>query len=133
MNKTELVSSIAEKSGLSKADAKKALDATVEAIAGALKAGDKVALVGFGTFSVSERPERQGINPATKETITIAAKKIAKFKAGADLDNAINQDVSLIRQNDKSVHSQCEEYTLLENTRSQTHKKERSTEIDVPC
>ncbi|MBQ6751171.1 MAG: HU family DNA-binding protein [Bacteroidaceae bacterium] len=90
MNKTELVSSIAEKSGLSKADAKKALDATVEAIAGALKAGDKVALVGFGTFSVSERPERQGINPATKETITIAAKKIAKFKAGADLDNAIN-------------------------------------------
>lgn len=90
MNKTELVSSIAEKSGLSKADAKKALDATVEAIADALKAGDKVALVGFGTFSVSERPERQGINPATKETITIAAKKIAKFKAGADLDNAIN-------------------------------------------
>jgi DNA-binding protein HU-beta len=90
MNKTELVSSIAEKSGLSKADAKKAFDATVEAIAGALKAGDKVALVGFGTFSVSERPERQGINPATKETITIAAKKIAKFKAGADLDNAIN-------------------------------------------
>ena len=90
MYKTELVSSIAEKSGLSKADAKKALDATVEAIAGALKAGDKVALVGFGTFSVSERPERQGINPATKETITIAAKKIAKFKAGADLDNAIN-------------------------------------------
>ena len=90
MNKTELVSSIAEKSGLSKADAKKALDATVEAIAGALKAGDKVALVGFGTFSVSERPERQGINPTTKETITIAAKKIAKFKAGADLDNAIN-------------------------------------------
>lgn len=90
MNKSELVNSIAEKSGLSKSDAKKALDATVEAIAAALKAGDKVSLVGFGTFSVSERPERQGINPATKETITIAAKNIAKFKAGADLDNAIN-------------------------------------------
>lgn len=90
MNKSELVSSIAVKSGLSKSDAKKALDATVEAISEALKAGDKVALVGFGTFAVSERPERQGINPATKETITIAAKKIAKFKAGADLDNAIN-------------------------------------------
>lgn len=90
MNKGELVSSIAEKSGLSKSDSKKALDATVEAICEALKAGDKVALVGFGTFSVSERPERQGINPATKETITIAAKKIAKFKSGADLDNAIN-------------------------------------------
>ncbi len=90
MNKSELVSSIAEKSGLSKSDAKKALDATVEAIADALKAGDKVALVGFGTFAVAERPERQGINPATKETITIAAKKVAKFKAGADLDSAIN-------------------------------------------
>ncbi len=90
MNKSELVSAIAEKSGLSKADAKKALDATVEAIAGAMKAGDKVALVGFGTFSVAERPERQGINPATKETITIAAKKVAKFKAGSDLESAIN-------------------------------------------
>lgn len=90
MNKTELVNAIAEKSGLSKSDAKKALDATTEAIAEALKSGDKIALVGFGTFSVSERPERQGINPSTKETITIAAKKVAKFKAGADLDNALN-------------------------------------------
>lgn len=90
MNKTELVSSIAVKAGLSKSDAKKALDATVEAIAEALKAGDKVALVGFGTFSVNERPARQGINPATKEAITIAAKKVAKFKAGADLDGALN-------------------------------------------
>ncbi|MBQ6965242.1 MAG: HU family DNA-binding protein [Bacteroidaceae bacterium] len=90
MNKTELVSSIAAKAGLSKSDAKKALDATIEAIADALKAGDKVSLVGFGTFAVAERPERQGINPATKAPITIAAKKVAKFKAGADLDNAIN-------------------------------------------
>ena len=90
MNKTELVSSIATKAGLSKSDAKKALDATVEAISEALKAGDKVSLVGFGTFSVNERPARQGINPATKETITIAAKKVAKFKAGADLDGALN-------------------------------------------
>lgn len=90
MNKSELVSAIAEKSGLSKSDSKKALDGVLEAITDALKAGDKVALVGFGTFSVSERPERQGLNPLTKETITIAAKKIAKFKAGADIDNAIN-------------------------------------------
>ena len=90
MNKTELVSSIATKAGLSKSDAKKALDATVEAISEALKAGDKVSLVGFGTFSVNERPARQGINPSTKETITIAAKKVAKFKAGADLDGALN-------------------------------------------
>jgi len=90
MNKSELVSSIAEKSGLSKSDAKKALDATVEAITDALKAGDKVALVGFGTFAVSERPERQGINPATMEKIVIPAKKAAKFKAGSDLDNSLN-------------------------------------------
>ena len=75
---------------MSKVDAKKALDATIATIADALKAGDKVALVGFGTFAVAERPERQGINPATKAPITIAAKKVAKFKAGADLDSAIN-------------------------------------------
>ena len=90
MNKTELVSSIAEKAGLSKADSKKALDACVEAIVEALKSGDKVSLVGFGTFAVSERPARQGINPLTKAPITIAAKKVAKFKAGADLENAVN-------------------------------------------
>lgn len=85
MNKTELVNAIAEAAGLSKADSKKALDATLEAIAEAVKKGDKVALLGFGTFSVSERAERQGINPATKQTITIPAKKVVKFKAGAEL------------------------------------------------
>ena len=89
MNKTELVNAIAENANLSKADAKKALEATLDAIAGALKSGDKIALVGFGTFSVSERPSRTGINPRTKEQITIAAKKIAKFKAGVELENAL--------------------------------------------
>ena len=85
MNKTELIAKIAEGSGLSKVDAKKALEATLEAITTAFKADDKVALIGFGTFATSERPERQGINPATKETITIPAKKVVKFKAGSDL------------------------------------------------
>lgn len=85
MNKTELIAKIAEGAGLSKVDAKKALEATTDAIAAAMKAGDKVALIGFGTFEVKERGERKGINPATKETITIAAKKVVKFKAGADL------------------------------------------------
>lgn len=85
MNKTDLVAKIAEGSGLSKADAKKALEATLEAIAGAVKNGEKVAIVGFGTFDITERAERQGINPATKETITIPAKKVVKFKAGSDL------------------------------------------------
>ena len=86
MNKTELVEKIAAGAGLSKVDAKKALDATVAAIKDALKAGDKVQLVGFGTFSVAKRP---GINPATKEKIKIAAKKVAKFKAGAELAEAL--------------------------------------------
>ena len=89
MNKTELIEKIAAGSGLSKADAKKAIDATVAAIKDALVAGDKVSLVGFGTFSVNERPAREGINPATKEKIQIAAKKVAKFKAGAELNEAI--------------------------------------------
>ena len=85
MNKSELVAKIAEGAGLSKVDAKKALEATLDAITAAVKGGDKVALVGFGTFAVSERGERKGINPATKATITIPAKKVVKFKAGADL------------------------------------------------
>ena len=90
MNKTELIEKIAAASGLSKADSKSALDATVQAIKEALIAGDKIALVGFGTFSISERPAREGINPATKEKIQIAAKKVAKFKAGAELADALN-------------------------------------------
>jgi len=90
MNKTELVEQIAQQAGLSKTDAKKALDATVAAIKGALISGDKVALVGFGTFAVNERPAREGINPATKAKIKIAAKKVAKFKAGAELNDALN-------------------------------------------
>ena len=90
MNKTEFVEKIAAASGLSKADSKKALEAVVATVKEALVAGDKVALVGFGTFSVNERPAREGINPATKEKIKIAAKKVAKFKAGAELADALN-------------------------------------------
>lgn len=90
MNKSELVSAIADKSGLSKVDSKKALDAAIEAVAEALKANDKIALVGFGTFSVNERAERKGVNPRTGESVVIPAKKQVKFKAGADLDGAVN-------------------------------------------
>ena len=90
MNKTELVNAIAQNAGLTKADAKKALDATLDAVAGALVGGDKVALLGFGTFSVNERPAREGINPATKEKITIPAKNVIKFKAGSELANSVN-------------------------------------------
>lgn len=85
MNKTELVAKIAEGAGLSKVDAKKALEATLEAIKETVKKDGKVALVGFGTFSVSKRDARKGINPATKKTITIPAKKVVKFKAGSEL------------------------------------------------
>ena len=90
MNKTELVEKIAAGAGISKIDAKKALDATVTAIKDALVADEKVSLIGFGTFSISVRPAREGINPATKEKITIAAKKVAKFKACAELTDAMN-------------------------------------------
>ena len=87
MNKTELIDAVAAKAGLSIVDAKKALDAVLDSIAEAVKGGDKkVALVGFGTFSVSERAARTGRNPQTGATIEIAAKKSVKFKAGAGLE-----------------------------------------------
>lgn len=86
MNKTQLVDAVAAKAGLSKANAKKAVEATLEAVGEALAAQDKVALIGFGTFSVVEKPSRQGINPRTKEKIEIKARKNVKFKAGAELD-----------------------------------------------
>ena len=89
MNKTELINAISAVADLSKADSKKALDAALDAIAKALQEGDKIALLGFGTFSVSDRPARTGINPATKEKIEIAAKKVVKFKAGAELTDSI--------------------------------------------
>lgn len=85
MNKSELVNAIAEKTNLTKADAKLALDATLEAIANAVANEEKVTLVGFGTFSVTEKAARTGINPRTKEKIEIPARKVVKFKAGADM------------------------------------------------
>lgn len=85
MNKTDLINKIAEGAGLSKADAKKALEAGMDAISAALKADEKVALVGFGTFSTEVRAARQGKNPRTGEILNIPEKKVAKFKAGSDL------------------------------------------------
>jgi len=85
MNKTELVNAVAEKSGLTKADAAKALNAFMEATSETLKKGDKVALVGFGTFSVAERAERKGRNPHTGQEMIIPASKAVKFKAGKEL------------------------------------------------
>ena len=89
MNKTELVNAIAEDAKLSKVDAKAALDATLKAISNALANNDKVALVGFGTFAVSEKAARTGINPSTKEKIQIPAKKVVKFKSGTELSDLI--------------------------------------------
>ncbi len=91
MNKTELIEKIAAEAGLTKADAKKALEATLSTVKDALAAGDKVQLVGFGTFAVAEKPAREGINPRSGQKITIAAKKVAKFKAGAEFSEAINK------------------------------------------
>lgn len=89
MNKAELINAMAENSGLSKADSKKALDAFTTVVTETLKSGQKVSLVGFGTFSVGERSARTGINPSTKKPIEIPAKKVAKFKAGAELSSAV--------------------------------------------
>ena len=89
MNKTELVAAIAEKAEISKKDADKAVVALIETVTEALKAGDKIQLVGFGTFEVRVRPERTGRNPRTKETIKIAASKVPAYKAGAALKNAV--------------------------------------------
>ena len=89
MNKAELIDQMAAQAELSKADAKKALDAFVNATTGALKSGDRVALVGFGSWSNSSRSERTGRNPQTGAPIKIAAKKVVKFKAGSDLADTV--------------------------------------------
>ena len=91
MNKTQLIDVVAIKTGLKKKEAEAAVNAATEAIAEALKAGDKVQLIGFGTFEVKTRAERDGRNPKTGETIKIAACKVPAFKAGAALKNAVNK------------------------------------------
>ena len=89
MNKTELIAAVAEKAGLSKKDADAAVSAVVDSVVNALKAGEKVSLVGFGTFEVRERAARTGLNPQTKEKITIAASKAPVFKAGKAFKDAV--------------------------------------------
>ncbi|CCZ03819.1 MAG: HU family DNA-binding protein [Clostridiales bacterium] len=91
MNKAELVAAIAEKSELSKKDAEKALKAFTEVVTEELKKGNKIQLVGFGTFEVAKRAAREGRNPQTGETMKIAASVAPKFKAGAALKNEINK------------------------------------------
>lgn len=91
MNKTELIAAVAEQAEISKKDAEKALKAFTDVVAEELKNGGKVQLVGFGTFEVSERAEREGRNPQTKESITIPASKAPKFKAGKALKDMVNE------------------------------------------
>ena len=90
MNKAELIDAIAAGSGLTKADSRRALDAFVEATENALKKGDRVALVGFGSFGVNKREARKGRNPQTGKEINIPAKNVVKFKAGSDLTRKVN-------------------------------------------
>ncbi len=90
MNKAELIEAMAANAELTKADAKKALDAFIGATSGALEKGERVALVGFGSFSVAQRAARKGRNPKTKQEINIAAKKVVKFKAGSELAGTVN-------------------------------------------
>ena len=90
MNKSDLIDAMAADAGITKAAAKAALESLTENVTGALKKGDKVALVGWGTWSVSKRAAREGRNPPTGKTIKIAAKNVVKFKAGAGLSDAVN-------------------------------------------
>jgi DNA-binding protein HU-beta len=90
VNKSELIDAIAAAADLSKADAGRALDATIEAVTGALKKGESVSLVGFGTFQVKERAAREGRNPQTGATIQIAKAQVPSFKAGKALKDAVN-------------------------------------------
>jgi len=90
MNKSELIDAMASNSGLSKADSKRALDAFVTSVEGALKSGDKISLVGFGSFGISQRAARTGRNPQTGKEIKITAKNVVKFKAGGDLSGKVN-------------------------------------------
>ena len=90
MNKTDLVNAIAAKSGLNKKNSEAALSAFVESVQDSLKEGEKVVLVGFGTFEVKQRAERKGLNPQTKQEITIAASKAPVFKAGKSLKDLVN-------------------------------------------
>jgi len=89
MNKAQLIESMASSANLSKADAKRALDAFITNTSGALKKGDRVALVGFGSFSVSRRAARKGRNPQTGKEIQIAAKNVVRFKAGSELSGNV--------------------------------------------
>ena len=91
MNKAELVAAVAEKAGLSKKDSEKAINAAFDAITASLVAGEKVQLVGFGAFEVKERGARVGRNPQTKEEITIPASRVASFKVGKALKEAVSK------------------------------------------
>ncbi|MEF2920169.1 MAG: HU family DNA-binding protein [Acutalibacteraceae bacterium] len=91
MNKTELISAIAEKSGLTKKDSEKAVTAMLDTIIETVVTGDKVQLVGFGTFEQRKRSERTGVDPRTKEKITIPASKVPAFKAGRNFKDAVNK------------------------------------------
>jgi len=89
MNKTDFIGAVAKNAGLSKVDAKKAIEAFIQTVEGAVKGGDKVALLGFGSFSVVEKAARKGVNPKTKKAINIPARKVVKFKPGANLAKVV--------------------------------------------
>ena len=90
MNKTNLIDGMAEDAGISKADAKKALESFLDSVGETLKKGDRVSLVGFGSWSVSKRSAREGRNPQTGKTINIPAKNVVKFKPGTELQKSVN-------------------------------------------
>ena len=93
MNKTEFINAVSEQSGLSKVDSKKAVEAFIQTISNEMKEGGKISLLGFGSFSTTEKAARKGVNPKTKEAIDIPARKVVKFKAGAELTDKIKEEI----------------------------------------
>jgi len=89
MNKTEFINAVAAKAGMSKVDSKKVVEAVIDTIVGEMESGGKIAILGFGSFSVVTKAARKGVNPRTKEVIDIPPRKVVKFKAGADLANIV--------------------------------------------
>ena len=131
MNKAELIDAMASNAGLSKADAKRALDGFIDATGVALKKGDRISLVGFGSFSVSNRAARVGRNPQTGKEIQIAAKNVVRFKAGSDLAGKVNQDnpIKKSRESNDSLFL-CIFFMLLDDKKLSTHEANKNNTIE---
>ena len=131
MNKAELIAEVAVKTGLSKKDSEKAVNATLDTVTASLKSGEKVSLVGFGVFDVKEREARMGRNPKTKEEIPIPASRVPQFKAGKALKEAVDKKSDLLPK--RAARSRrAALFTFSRRTRSCLRRKTRWVCISLP-